>query len=257
MYSFLSIHEYSRILEGYGAAFMASLAQFALGHLTDFHPCRAEMRYNQARKTIYKGKFRSMSHVYSIDQDLREAEAMVKGFERYLRGSEIYGSVTGGFFNFGDMPSLTVGALEMRLRRLQALSEQMTTDQQARLHSALKEYEVVRKEWRAHYEKKVLREAHSRLNTIQQYFQDIAQGTDAAGAYGPEQFRRTIVQELLDIIEGSGIPSGDLRNKVAFVDHRLDAIAVEYGGFSWDPILEPIYPQTTYWWLYRQPRGVR
>ena len=39
-----------------------------------------------------------MSEIYDIDRDVREAEAMVKGFERYLKGRELYGSVSGGFF---------------------------------------------------------------------------------------------------------------------------------------------------------------
>jgi hypothetical protein len=194
---------------------------------------------------------------YSIEEDLAEAEAMLKGFERYLRGNDVYGSVTGGFFNFGNMPALTLGALVMRLRRLEALREQMTAEQRQRLEIAQRQHDQIRQDWHAHYEKKALREANSRLNTMQQYFADLGQGTDAASGYGPEQLHRTIVQELLGVMAEMGVESADLEAKLRYIDNRLNASAVEYSGFSWDPVLEPVYPQMAYWWLYKQPRSRR
>ena len=77
-----------------------------------------------------------MAQDYSIETDLNEAEAMVKGFVNYLKSNEVYGSVAGGFFGFGQMPSLTTGALAMRLRRLAVLRAQLDDGQQARLDAA-------------------------------------------------------------------------------------------------------------------------
>ncbi len=190
---------------------------------------------------------------YSIDQDLHEAESMVKNFAAYLRGSELYGSASGGFFNFGNMPSLTVGALVMRLRRLEALRDQMTPDQQQRLDSVRQQHDTVRKEWHAHYEKKVLREVDSRLNSIQQYFSD--EHMDQLNAYAPEQLRRTIIQELLGVMNDLGLVSEELDKKLRYVDNRLGGIATIPGSFAWDSMLQPVYPQSEYWWLYRHPRA--
>jgi len=190
-----------------------------------------------------------MAQDYSIDQDLKEAETMVKNFASYLRGSELYGSATGGFFNFGSMPSLTVGALVMRLRRLEALRDQMTPDQQRRLDAVRQQHDAIRKEWHAHYEKKVLREVDSRLNSIGQYFQD-----ENKSAYAPEELRRTIVQELLGVMDDLNLVSEDIDNKLRFIDNRLGGIALMHSDFAWDPMLEPVYPKNDYWWLYRRPR---
>lgn len=189
-----------------------------------------------------------MAQSYDIDQDLNEATTMLKNFASYLRGSELYGSATGGFFNFGNMASLTVGALVMRLRRLEALRTQMNADQQEQLEGLLKQHEAVREEWRAHYEKKVLREVDSRLNSISQYFKD-----ENRSAFAPEQLKRTIVQELLSVMDDLNLVSEDIDNKLRYVDNRLGGIALVKGDFAWDPQLESIYPENSYWWLYRQP----
>lgn len=191
-----------------------------------------------------------MAQYYDLAQDLREAVTMLENLAAYLRGSELYGSATGGFFNFGNMPSLTVGALVMRLRRLKALHIQLSQEQRSTLDALLKQHEAIRKEWRSHYEKKVLREANSRLDSIQQYFQD-----DNRSAYAPELLRRTIVQELLGVMNELGLASKELDDKLRYIDNRLGGIALVHGDFAWDPILEPVYPKNEYWWLYRQPRG--
>lgn len=199
-----------------------------------------------------------MTEHYSFDQDLREAEAMVKALENYLKGSELYTSIGGGFLGFGNMPSLTVGALLMRLRRLGMLRMQLTTGQREQLHALQQQHQAVRDEWRAHYEKKILWEANSRLDAIRHYFTEAAQSMElAANAYKPEQLRRTIVQDILAAMAELGIQSAELDDKVRQTDSRLSSLAGEHTGFLWDPQLEPAYPQKDYWWLYRKPRAPR
>ena len=198
-----------------------------------------------------------MSQDYSIETDMNEAEAMVKGFESYLKSNEVYGSVGGGFFSFGQMPSLTAGALAMRLRRLSVLHMQMDADQRQRLAATAKQHAAIIDEWAAHYERKLLREANSRLDSMRHYFQEIGQGQDALSNYPPEQLRRTIVQEILIVMADLGIVSADMDTKLRFIDDRLQGVALEPGGFQWAAILEPAYPENDYWWLYRQPRAQR
>ncbi len=199
-----------------------------------------------------------MTEHYDFDQDLREAEAMVKGLENYLKGDELYASVSGSAFAFGDMPALTVGALLMRVRRLHILHDRLTRSQRERLDSITTQYEGIRDAWRVHYDQKVLWEANSRLNAMHAYFADAAQTMDmAASAYRPEQLRRTIVQDILADMDTLHIRSADLDTKVREIDNRLSYIAVESTRFLWDPQLEPAYPQDAYWWLYRKPRTPR
>lgn len=198
-----------------------------------------------------------MTEHYSVDQDLREAEAMTKGLENYLKGDTLYASAGGGIFSFGNMPTMTVGALLMRLRRLGVLRMQLSTGQQEQLAELNHQHEETRDEFRAHYEKKMLWEANSRLNSIRQYFSDAATPDGAASNYTPEQLRRTIVQELLVAMDELRIQSAEIDTKVSQIDSRLNGIATERSGFLWDAQLEPAYPQKDYWWLYRKPRAGR
>lgn len=199
-----------------------------------------------------------MTQNYSFDQDLREAEAMVDALENYLKGDDLYTSIGGGFLGFSNMPSLTVGALLMRLRRLNNLRMQLNTEQRERLHEINEKHEAIRDKWRAHYEKKLLWEANSRLDAMRHYFSEAAQSMDmAANAYKPEQLRRTIVQDILSALPDLNIHSADLDAKVREIDSRLSSLAGDRTGFLWDAQLEPAYPQKDYWWLYRKPRAPR
>lgn len=198
-----------------------------------------------------------MTEHYSIDQDLREAEDMTKGLENYLKGDTLYANISTGFFSLGAMPTLTVGALLMRLRRLGVLRMQLTDKQRERLHQINRQHESIRDEFPAHYEKKMLWEANSRLDSIRQYFNDAATPDGAASNYPPEQLRRTIIQELLHAMQELRIHSAELDSKVNQIDSRLNGIAAERTGFLWDAQLEPAYPQKDYWWLYRKPRAGR
>lgn len=198
-----------------------------------------------------------MAQDYSLETDLNEAEAMVKGFENYLKSGEVYGSVGGGFFGFGQMPSLTAGSLAMRLRRLEVLRAQLDDGQRARLDAATRQHEAICAEWTVHYERKLLREANSRLDTMRYYFSEIGSGQDPVSAYKPEQLRRTIVQEILIVMNKRNMESADLNTKVHYTDDRLQGVAVERTAFQWAAQLAPAYPEKDFWWLYRQPRARR
>ena len=195
-----------------------------------------------------------MTEHYAIERDLHEAEVMVQGLENYLRHDDLYASPVGGFLAFSDMPTLTVGALLMRLRRLDILQAKLSDDQRQRLQAATRQHDSIRKAWRVHYDKKLLREANSRLDSIGQYFADVAQNMDqAAGSYQPEVLKRTIVHDIRDAMAQLKIEDADLEEKVRQVDNRLGAIALEHCDFLWDSQLEPAYPKKDYWWLYRKP----
>jgi len=193
---------------------------------------------------------------YSIDEDLKEAQAMVKGLESYLQGSELYGRVGGGgIFSGGNMPSLTLGALIMRLRRLNLFRDQMTPSQQSQLDTIEQQHEKARKDWQAHYEKWLLKEANSRLDAMNAYFQEIRDTPGmASSAYKPEIQRRTIVQEILGAMDELGIRSADLDSKARKIDSRLRGVGLQSSDFVWASALQPAYPQKVYWWLYSKPR---
>src|SRR5215216_4506295 len=107
---------------------------------------------------------------YSLDRDLSEARAMVEHLESYLLGDELYGSVGGMYGGEPDMPSLTVGALLLRVNRLHKLADLMSFDQRAILTEIESEHERVRGQWNDAYMRKAHREAGARLHSLEAFF---------------------------------------------------------------------------------------
>ena len=102
---------------------------------------------------------------YSIDNDLKEAQRMIEALEPYVYQDQLYMPISGGGI-FSPMPALTIGAVLLRLRRLDALRGPMTDNQQTTLDALLDQNRKVWNEWRVHYEKKLAEEANSRLKLL-------------------------------------------------------------------------------------------
>lgn len=192
---------------------------------------------------------------YTVERDLKEARAMVDGLERYIRGNDLYGRAgSGGIFSMTQMPSLTLGALLMRLRRLQALGDALTPEQRGELDQLLAANNKTSKEWREHYQSKLEREAHSRLKAMSTFFEELRDNPKlASSGYQPEALRRTIAQVLHDEMQAQGMPVEQVEGEMAAVDSRLRRW-FDKGKFIWADALQPAYPAQPYWWLYTQPR---
>ncbi|MGB1288092.1 MAG: hypothetical protein ACPG7F_16260, partial [Aggregatilineales bacterium] len=162
-----------------------------------------------------------MSANYRLSNDLKEALQMAQGLNSYVRADALYG--TGGSM-FGNAPSLTIGGLLLRLRRLDMLRDEMKRKQGADLDKAIELHDMVQSEWRVHYEEKMLKEANSRLDAMRSFFQECNDNPRACrGNYKPEAMRRTIVQEILIEMGELGISSKDLTSKLRDRDGKLRA----------------------------------
>jgi hypothetical protein len=192
--------------------------------------------------------------VYSIERDLKEAQAMADALIPYVYQDQLYGKVGGGgLFSSSNMPSLTIGALLMRLRRLRAQEHLLTEEQRALLTKLEAQNEAVRSEWNMHYSGKMVQEANSRLKAMSSFFAECEEDPRlCASVYLPEALRRTIVQELADALERYNLPVEDLHRSMRQVDGKLRRYA-EPNEFLWAKELEAVYPRETYWWLYAKP----
>lgn len=193
--------------------------------------------------------------IYDLAKDLREAETMVQGLVPYVYEDRIYANVgKGGMSAASNTPSLTLGALLMRLRRLHTLESQLTDSQRATLTKISDEHERVRTEWTLHYNNKLVQEATSRLKQIRQYFEDCREDPrTCANSYLPEALRRTIVQEIADRLNQHDTPSAELDRAMRDADSGLRRYASP-SDFIWAPELQPVYPKSTFWWLYAKPQ---
>ncbi len=190
-----------------------------------------------------------MSENYVVSRDLKEAEAMAQALVPYVHRDTLYGSVgAGGIFSGGNMPSLTIGALLMRIRRLNILD--LDDNQKARLAQIKTRNQEVHNEWRVHYDAKMVREAHSRLDAMSTFFDECRSDPRlCARVYRPELLRRTIAQEIWLVLHEK---DDELKRKLAGVDSQLQRF-LRPAEFQWDSILEPAYPKDTFWWLYQHP----
>jgi hypothetical protein len=191
---------------------------------------------------------------YSVEQDLKEAQAMVDGLDRYVTDEQLYGTVgSGGLFSGGKMPSLTIGALLMRIRRLHTFSDRLNDAQKQQLESIAAQNATVHKEWKLHYEGKMMREAKSRLDAMSTFFDECSRDQRlCAGVYLPEVQRRTVVEEIRMAMEDYGLEDPELDKKVKFVDSRLRRFT-QPAKFVWDGDLKAAYPENQFWWMYSFP----
>ncbi len=197
-------------------------------------------------------------HRYDINRDIREADAMTKALENYIGQEALYGSVGGGgFLALSNMPSLTIGALLMRLRRLALLNEdgQLDAKQRDNYRKTQSMHDTIYKGQRKAYEAKLVREAKSRLKAMQTFFEECASDPkQCARNYRPEAIRRTIVQEILIHMDILRLPvDEELKTLISTMDNKLRRYATDKNGFQLDAELEPAYPVGTFWWLYQEP----
>lgn len=191
---------------------------------------------------------------YAFERDLREADAMADGLFAYLQQDRLYGSVgSGGMFGGGSMPSLTIGALLMRLRRLNALTESLTDAQREHLHRIAAKHDGVRDEWTLRYTDRLIQEAHSRLKAMNTFFEECEDNPRACPKnYFPETLRRTIVQDINEALSALRAESAELDRALRSADGKLRRVTAP-ADFVWSKALQPAYPQTVYWWLYAAP----
>lgn len=191
-----------------------------------------------------------MTTSYNIRRDLNQALTMSKVFEDYVRSKQLYGYASGLFSN---MPSMTIGALVMRLRRLDELRMHMPDSQSKKLDGALDRYLQVRTDWLYHYEKKLHQEAHSRIDAMKGFFYECSDNIrNCIGIYKPEMMRRTIVQELVREMEILGRRDAQLMVKISDTDKKLQRVT-EPAGFQWSELLAAAYDEEEFWWLYHSP----
>ncbi len=189
---------------------------------------------------------------YSIDRDLAEAKSMADHLIPYVYGDQLYGSI-GGMFSSGATPSLTIGALLMRLHRLRALEAKLTAEQKAKLTEIEARNEAVRSEWSVHYNEKMISEANSRLHMIETFFAECEEDPRSCYSnYQPEAMRRTIVQDIDNELHRLNLPDAHLAMVLRRIDGQLHRFAAK-SDFIWAAELQPAYPPDKYWWLYACP----
>lgn len=191
---------------------------------------------------------------YSLDRDLSEANALAEALDTYVNGDDLYGTVSGLYATAPDMPSVTIGGLLMRLRRLKELEDRMSAAQKGILTNAEIQHADVRQKQAGRYHEKVVNEAGARLRSLEAFFAECEDDPQAcAESYLPEAQRRTIVQEIVNALERYNLPLIHFDDTLRQRDAQLRRFT-EPSDFIWSAELQPAYPEDVYWWLYARPK---
>lgn len=168
------------------------------------------------------------------DSDLSFLAAALPELQDYLLSDELYwplGSVG------ASLPRLTLGGLLLALRRCG--DEKFVRDADA-----------VRYRWRAAWEAKARREAHSRLEQWKLFLEDLRQSREAHAQDYPGQVR---VRVMLDLLLADLPPLPAVSAALDGLDRGLRAGFVP-GEFLWENVLRSAFPQDTFWYLYGRLR---
>lgn len=180
----------------------------------------------------------------NVDQELRILTTMASSLTPYLYGDEVYGNLGKQF------PQLTVGAILMRLYRLETIADDLSPSQQDSLHEARQQLETARYEWQNHYKEKLQREITARLNTISWFLDDCGDSPASCISGWPSAAeKRTIVAHVVDEAQNLDAYELELRAQVSDVDTRFRSF-YKRGPFIWDERLQNAYSRDEFWWLY-------
>lgn len=199
----------------------------------------------------------SFGQNYNLFSDLNELERMIGSLEGYLKSNNLYGSVGGGFLTGGTAPQLTPGAILLRIRRLNALRDQLDDRRQATLDKLIAQHNTIRTRYETPYQERLVREAHSRLDAMKRFFEECREDmSNCPRIYNPEVLRRTIVEEVLDDLNAHGYVSSELDQKIIGTDKRLRGYLAP-ADYVWDNQLQAVYPQDKFWWQWMAPPTYR
>lgn len=187
---------------------------------------------------------------YDPESDLRVLEAMASNLTPYLYEDALYGTLS------PNLPKLTVGALHLRLHRLQALEGLLSFEQQARLRDAAMNFEQQRAEWKTHYQNKLAQEIPARLRNFKAYLDDYDESAAQARAgYPAEAAHRTMIHHLQAEARNLDLWQTEWGEELRKQDSRLRmALGDEAGHFIWAEAIAPAYDEEAYWWLYNFPK---
>lgn len=153
------------------------------------------------------------------------------------------------------LPGVSLGALLLVRRRLEARSGLLGREAEAAARRGLAEVEAGLARWRVAAERKAERELPARLNLWSRFLDEwAADGPPGPGEYAAQVTQRVIAELLLGryphlagLPAAAGLPALDSRLR-----GRLGP-----GGFAWPADLQSAFPAGPFWPLYGAPRPAK
>lgn len=185
----------------------------------------------------------------NFEQDwaiVREAGGDLEG---YLLSQELYWPLNWRPSSGAPVTQFTLGNLKVSLARLSAVS--LTAERQSELEQIKSQVNTVRERWKANWARKAAREISARLKLWGNYTGELISEKGRRGAgYAYEVRWRVIIHLLQSEIT---VPMMQEEQALAALDAGLRSITTA-GPFVWEDEVQPAFPESTYWYLYRKIR---
>lgn len=188
----------------------------------------------------------------SIEYDLAFFHAGVIRLDDYLHSKELYyPTAEKSPSGKPPFPRLTPGGLLLAQTRLHA--RQLDPPDREELTSLDEQFNLLKKQWRVAWEKKVVRDFNARLILWKNFLEDHRKNPGGHyDRYGYEVRSRVILYLLS--LEGVQIPS-EKKETLTDLDRRLRLVFVP-GEFIWDNEIIQRFPREPYWYLYGEIQEV-
>lgn len=184
-----------------------------------------------------------------LHKDLDILAAMASEMDDYLKSDVRYWPMA-----HGEMPKLSLGGFLVRCQRLTRLSHLLSEVEQARLETAVLEFNDAATEKIVQTEKHAHEELGVRARQWAGYLNDVQRETHVAAVnYETAVENRLMIAALIQFLQ---TPPYRLD---AHVIQNLDALDRglhqhwQEGPFVWTEEWAAAYPEATYWWLYGRP----
>jgi hypothetical protein len=168
----------------------------------------------------------------TFEHDSRFIETSLPQLQDYLLSDELYWPLD------NSLPRLTLGALLLALRRVEAIDPSVAYRWQGQM-------DPIRTKWRTAWEKKALKEIKNRLRLWSASIAEWQSASAMSRADYPGEVRgRVILQILLKEVDAP-------QEEAALngLDHFLRA-SLRKCDFLWGPELEAAFPEDNFWFLY-------
>ncbi len=189
------------------------------------------------------------SNTYDIKRDLYVLTTMSLSLEQYITDPNMFHNPQG---MFSKMPPMTLGTFLLRLRRISALQTELDVGERAQLTVAVQAHTTVLEDWAHHYNMKIQEEVEMRINSIQKFLNELNDTpVDSVNDYHPELYTRTIIAELINQNDVTSEIPPVLITELENIDEKWRSLT-RNSYFHWDEQLRDVYPESRYWWLYRE-----
>lgn len=181
-------------------------------------------------------------------QDLTFLQAALPELQSYMLSKEVFWPLMSSSA-FKDMSMLTLGMLELVVRRLQSLSLNVAADME--VEKAVAEYLAFKEKWQSNVAAKLATEYGVRQRLWQAYLSDTVNSEDRIATEYAYKVRWRAILTLIEAAAAVNPAELDLTRQL---DKALNSMTLP-AEFVWDKAFETGFPEKSFWYLYRKMRG--